>query len=254
MQNKRNYYRLLNVQFDAPPAVIKASYRTMMQKMKMHPDLGGNEEQAMLLNEALETLLDEHRRARYDEALKQSQPAIFSQRQGSSKRNAQRPTESAENNAPAEDNRDSLDRLRCSFCGNESGVVRRQSHGWSQSARCSCCDAPLSRVKVQPVLVDRDQRQVQRMDFSSSVLVKTAWPNGENISAEVQDFSTKGARLRSQISLDEGQIMLLSAAYFDAVCIVRHVAQELDGSWLTGVEFKTLETRMPPGQLFSVTA
>ena len=257
MQNKRNYYRLLNVQFDAPPAVIKASYRTMMQKMKMHPDLGGNEEQAMLLNEALETLLDEHQRARYDEALKQSQPGLFSQRQGSSERKTQCPAESAKPKAPedtAADNAESLDRLKCSFCGNESGVAKRDRHGWSQSARCSRCDAPLSQVKVQPVLVDRDQRQVQRMDFSSSVLVKTAWPNGENVSAEVQDFSTKGARLRLQISVAQGQVMLLSAAYFDAVCIVRHVSQEPDGSWLAGVEFKTLETRMPPGQLFSAMA
>lgn len=256
MQNKRNYYRLLNVQFDAPSAVIKASYRTMMQKMKMHPDLGGNEEQAMLLNEALETLLDEHQRARYDEALKQSQPGIFSQRQESMEQETQPSVEAVDNSATdaaAEDNSEPLDKQQCSFCGNKTGVAKKGSSVWSSSARCSLCDAPLSRVTVQPVLIDRDQRKVQRMGFSSSVLIKTAWPDGENISAEVQDFSTRGARIRSQFGVREGQVMLLCAAYFDAVCIVRHVSQEPDGSWLSGVEFRTLETRMPPGQLFSAT-
>ena len=30
-QNQRNYYRILFVQPDAPPAIIQAAYRTLMQ-------------------------------------------------------------------------------------------------------------------------------------------------------------------------------------------------------------------------------
>ena len=47
MQNRRNYYRLLQVQPDAAPEVIKASYRTLMQKLRLHPDLGGDEWNAL---------------------------------------------------------------------------------------------------------------------------------------------------------------------------------------------------------------
>jgi DnaJ-class molecular chaperone len=50
--NRRNYYRILHVQPDAPTEVIKSSYRTLMQRLKMHPDLGGDHSEAALINEA----------------------------------------------------------------------------------------------------------------------------------------------------------------------------------------------------------
>src|SRR5215218_2791183 len=66
MQNRRNYYRILQVQPDAPAEVIRTSYRTLMQRLKMHPDLGGDHWNATLLNEAFTTLNDPDRRAAYD--------------------------------------------------------------------------------------------------------------------------------------------------------------------------------------------
>lgn len=42
MGHQKNYYQILHVQQDAPTEVIQSTYRTMMQKMKMHPDLGGS--------------------------------------------------------------------------------------------------------------------------------------------------------------------------------------------------------------------
>lgn len=66
MNNRRNYYRILHVQPDAPLAVIKASYRAQMQKLKLHPDLGGDEKNAATINEAYATLSDEKKRAAYD--------------------------------------------------------------------------------------------------------------------------------------------------------------------------------------------
>ena len=55
MKNKRNYYRVLHVQPDAPKEIIRSSYRTMMQKLRMHPDLGGDDWNASLINEAYES-------------------------------------------------------------------------------------------------------------------------------------------------------------------------------------------------------
>ena len=66
MKNRRDYYSLLHVQRDAPLEIIKASYRTLMMKLKQHPDLGGSHEYAVLLNEAYATLSKEDRRAKYD--------------------------------------------------------------------------------------------------------------------------------------------------------------------------------------------
>ena len=66
MQNKRNYYRVLHLQPDAPQAMVKTAYRTIMQKLKAHPDLGGDEWNASLINEAYETLSNPAKRKAYD--------------------------------------------------------------------------------------------------------------------------------------------------------------------------------------------
>ena len=61
-----NYYALLHVHPDAPVEIIRASFRTLMQVLKQHPDLGGDKERAQLINEAYSVLSDPDRRARYD--------------------------------------------------------------------------------------------------------------------------------------------------------------------------------------------
>ena len=69
MENKRNYYRILHVQPDAPEEVIKASYRTLMQKLRQHPDLGGEHWNASIINEAYRVLTNKQSRAAYDKSL-----------------------------------------------------------------------------------------------------------------------------------------------------------------------------------------
>lgn len=71
MQNRRNFYRILQVQPDAPTEVIKNNYRTLLQKLRMHPDLGGDERNASLVNQAWQTLRDPTRRRAYDKQLLQ---------------------------------------------------------------------------------------------------------------------------------------------------------------------------------------
>ncbi len=70
--NQRNYYRILHVQPDAPLQIIKSSYRTLMQKLKQHPDLGGEHANAALINEAYAVLTDPVKRAAYDQTLTQT--------------------------------------------------------------------------------------------------------------------------------------------------------------------------------------
>ena len=71
--NRRNHYRILHVQPEAPEAVIRASYRTIMQRLKAHPDLGGDPALAALLNEAYAVLTDPARRKEYDARISQRQ-------------------------------------------------------------------------------------------------------------------------------------------------------------------------------------
>ena len=69
MQNRRNFYRILQVQPDAPGEVIKNNYRTLLQKLRLHPDLGGDPWNASQINQAYQTLRDPQRRAAYDKQL-----------------------------------------------------------------------------------------------------------------------------------------------------------------------------------------
>ncbi len=69
MHERRNYYRTLQVQPDATPSVIRNNYRALLQKEKLHPDLGGSDQQAAALNAAYHVLRDPARRAAYDHEL-----------------------------------------------------------------------------------------------------------------------------------------------------------------------------------------
>ena len=66
MENRRNYYRILQVQPDAPLEIIRASYRTMMRDLMQHPDFGGDHWNASIINEAYDVLSDNDKRAEYD--------------------------------------------------------------------------------------------------------------------------------------------------------------------------------------------
>ena len=69
-----NYYRLLNVPYDAPKTQITRAYRQSM--MRAHPDRAlpsrraTAEETARLLNLAYATLSDPDKRKRYDESIR----------------------------------------------------------------------------------------------------------------------------------------------------------------------------------------
>ena len=66
MDNRRNFYRILRVQPDASFDVIQQSYRSLMQKLRLHPDLGGEERNARIINQAYAILRNPELRAEYD--------------------------------------------------------------------------------------------------------------------------------------------------------------------------------------------
>lgn len=70
MTERRNFYRLLNAQPDAPLAVIKTSHRVSMQKLQRYADQHLADEQACLLNTAISVLQDPIKRAIYDHRLR----------------------------------------------------------------------------------------------------------------------------------------------------------------------------------------
>jgi hypothetical protein len=69
-----DYYEVLQVHPRASAEIIKKAYRTLMGEMGGHPDLGGDEERAKLLNEAYAILGDPQLRRGYDEARARAAP------------------------------------------------------------------------------------------------------------------------------------------------------------------------------------
>ncbi|MFH1830569.1 MAG: DnaJ domain-containing protein [Pseudomonadota bacterium] len=65
----KTYYDMLGLTPAAPPEIVSAVYRAWMKALKVHPDLGGDEEFARQINEAYDTLKDPQRRAEYDTKL-----------------------------------------------------------------------------------------------------------------------------------------------------------------------------------------
>jgi hypothetical protein len=63
-----DYYEILQVHPRASQEMIKKAYRTLMGEMRGHPDLGGDEERAKLINEAHTVLGDPALRRGYDHA------------------------------------------------------------------------------------------------------------------------------------------------------------------------------------------
>jgi len=73
-------YQVLQVDPKARPELIKSAYRTLMRASRLHPDLGGDEKQAVLINRAYEVLSDPDRRREYDAFRAAHQPRVFSSR------------------------------------------------------------------------------------------------------------------------------------------------------------------------------
>lgn len=85
-----DYYELLRISRTAPAEMIHAAYRTLMATLRKHPDLGGDPEEAYLINEAYEILSDPSKRARYDAGLKRTPYAAPPRTQGEERRQAPR--------------------------------------------------------------------------------------------------------------------------------------------------------------------
>ncbi|MDJ0701088.1 MAG: DnaJ domain-containing protein [Woeseiaceae bacterium] len=228
----QTFYELLHVSRGAPVEVIRASYRTLMQRLRHHPDLGGDPRLAAMINEAYAVLTDPARRQAYDLQL----DAAVS---GPDRRQPEP--------APQEPDRDPL--LGCWFCRTPHGLGIRVGEDDS----CGVCASPLYAAEKQR-FEEACPRAVERIRRQQSIRFFTHWPQLRAYRGRTEDISLNGLRFSTRRELTAGQIIKISGESMDAVARVLHTSSQPSG-WrrriIAGASFLTLRLASPVGGFVS---
>jgi curved DNA-binding protein CbpA len=244
MKNRRNYYRILQVAPDASTQAIKASRRTLMQGLKMHPDLGGDHMQAVLINEAFATLSDPDRRAAYDRALEPTaKPA--------SKTEPRSPSDQADPQHATPPPPGPT--LACGFCAAACAAASFER----PESMCSACGSALFPARKHQAS-DSSRRTLARLSRSMPMTFRRSASRRNVWSGTTEDVSLNGLRFTSQLELRAGERLSIACEFCSAVAIVRSVRvdhhQHGQTRWQVGVEFSTLRLLHVRGGLFSTLA
>jgi curved DNA-binding protein CbpA len=223
MKPTPDYYHILHVHPDAPTEIIKSSYRTLMQRMRMHPDLGGDTASAALINEAYETLMEPGRREAYDRM---------------------RRTRVAYETAYTAQN-DDASVSACRFCHQE--FPRRAAD--SEALFCPKCQSPRHMMAGLDV-EESDRRNILRIPRQTQLEVYTTWPQARPLSGHTVDLSMTGFRLRCSAQLKPGQVIKLDARLFRAIAEVIRVTHA-KGEVAVGGRFLTLHLERLRGAFFT---
>jgi len=265
VKNRRNYYRILHVEPDAPTAIIRASYRAIMARLQVHPDLGGDHAAAVLVNEAFATLSDPLRRAAYDRTLLQS----VEQRRGARPAKAKG---TAPNGSSATGPRAEAPRVKlgCGFCGEPYSVGEADR----PDSQCHACGSPLYPVRRQPLraqtgsaaaaadagratIPGMSRRALERIPRTMPVTFRL--PDSRHVVwyGATEDVSPNGMRFLAQAVIPTGERVLIDCDFCRAVAVVKSVQPAPDagrGFIRYGIEFLTIRVNRPRGSFVSSVA
>ncbi len=228
MKNRRNYYRILQVQPDASIEVIRASYRTQMRELGKHPDLGGSVFGATVLNEAYETLNNPERRAEYDKKLFLK---LTNAKQVRS--NVSQPITSA----------------ICPFC--KYPLPGKPEPG----AICPICRSPVHSAPIAPSF-SSGKRALSRTRHSEQIKYYCTWPDEARQGAMI-DFSPKGMRFFCEETLAPKTVVKISSCFFEASGVITNSQEKISGGqkqYAVGVCFLAVNFIEFRGNLLSTSA
>mgnify|MGYP001817469109 FL=1 len=236
--DSRTYYEVLHVSRDAPVEIIRGSYRTMMQQLKHHPDLGGDTATAALINEAYAVLSDVERRTAYDARL-----ALMD-------RIARGIPDTPQDESWAVNTQRILDPGReCVFCETPHGHGERVE----PDVDCDTCGSPLS-VAGNERIETVGQRAIERIGLRRQITFYTQWPQEHGFRGNMRDVSLHGMRFTTRQPLQRGQRIKIVSNIVEAVANVTHCLQQRRG-WETfcvaGVSFVTLKFAQSVGGFVS---
>lgn len=237
-KNRRNYYRILHVQAEAPLEIIKASYRALMGPLRAHPDLGGEHQAAALINEAYAVLSDPAKRAAYDRTLSAAQlrgagskPKASAEAAGAAGQHAASHWSVARN---------------CPLC------FQPFAARLPKQASCARCEAPLT---PPPAAQGRElfgRRSGARLAKNHPVVVTPGW-KAQALSAVMRDVSLSGARLLTAVPVAPQQVVRITDPHFDAVATVV-ACRHQNGLFSVHTRFLTLRPTQRTGGFVSARA
>jgi hypothetical protein len=282
-QNRRNYYRILHVQPDAPDAVVKSSYRALMLSLDMHPDRGGEHWNAALINEAHGVLSNPAARAEYDLSLDPdrvgigrppgeatSRPVAAPGTRSASPESAAPESAAPESAAPesaapesagAESaveasvgtagGRPALARgvpWCCLFCGVDPTA------GGAQATPTACpnCKSPLTPAGV-PQHDAPGRRALRRVAREGDIAYWMDWPQAMPDHGRIVDLSPGGLRFVCSTPIEVFRILKMQGPLLDAVARVASCVED-DGSFAVGVHFYNVQFHQSRGTFLSTTA
>lgn len=229
MSRDTDYYSILHVRSDAPPEIIRASYRALMQALRLHPDLGGNTEQAALINRAYHVLSDPARRAEYDRSVADEAPA------GAAPAGA----------APSEV---SAPEQRCLFCGHRFPARIAET----DDAHCGRCGSPLARA-TRHRLERSTRRMLRRTERRLPLRARTRF-GAPVIDGMMLNLSLNGMLFESAHEFETNQLIRLDAEICRSLARVTHCREAGGGVYSTGVEFVTIQFASSVGTFVSERA
>jgi len=222
-----------------------------MQRLKQHPDLGGDHWNAALINEAYRVLTNPQSREQYDlerqlirrgsssskaadyEADKTTEPSV--------KPSVDKPAASTATK-PGPD-------PACLFCL----TPYDRSLIDDTDAVCTNCDSPLCAAAVWQ-LEHSDQRTIKRVPKHLEINFYMTWPQPAPYIGQTLDVSPNGMRFISERRLGEGRNIKIASSAIDAVALVTRCQQNDANHWVVGVAFETLIFTRMQGAFFSAKA
>ena len=236
MENRRNYYRILQVQPGAPVEIIRASYRTLMQRLRAHPDLGGDHWNAAVINEAYAVLTDAAKRAEYD---REFQARVLDARNDFTPNTA---GTTAQTVAP---------QGLCLFCK----APHQSRPNLHADAVCTVCGSPLHPVTLKRLVAD-GRRTINRVPRNHPLQLHTRWPHGRSIAAHSRDLSLNGISFVTRELLQPRAIVQVESELCRAVVQVANLRLDDNDAdtWLVGAEFLSVIFPQSRGTFLSTQA
>lgn len=233
--NQRNYYRILQIQPDAPIATIKASYQALKKSA------AGD---TALLDEAYRILSNPRMRQQYDDIFADG---VFRAARRTSRQNINLPGLTVrENNASqfAVERYQPVITRYCSFCK----TPNMPQPGIYQSENCLECGSPLLLLHHENA--ESSQRAMRRINISGRFKFYLFWP-GQPYLGTCQDLSPMGIRFMTNEILDSNDVIKIDAPSFQAVAEVTHRRHEKKGLSV-GTRFLTIKFDQRYGNFVTV--